>query len=377
LPRLSRRQVRLDGWLSRFSSGLWSSPALSWLAEALGTDLAVERAEVLWRASGLRRVGVVAQFTLPRLATRVALGLETPLAHALVDRLLGFDRWEPEGRLQVTPVEWGLLTFLVGQSLARQAQSSEPLGLWDLIIDRVGPDPFDTTGLGSVVTIRWPVRVGAVSGSMRLWLAESLVALWLVAGPRPVAATAALQSPRRIASLAGCWRAEAGQVDLPRGLASLRVGGVWPLRGSPLRGSPQSPSGHVELALSGLDGRFWLLGDPVPLSAGGRLTVITPLQHEPISREPMTMSPAHDPHPQSSDPGAPSPTDVPLTLVVELGRVSLTVGRLADLKPGDVLELGRHSREPVELTSGDRLVARGELVQIDTELGVRIISVFL
>jgi type III secretion system YscQ/HrcQ family protein len=66
-----------------------------------------------------------------------------------------------------------------------------------------------------------------------------------------------------------------------------------------------------------------------------------------------------------------------VTLVVELGRINLPLRRLADLKPGDVLELGRHAREPVELTSGGRLIARGELVQIDTELGVRVTNVFL
>jgi type III secretion system YscQ/HrcQ family protein len=72
-----------------------------------------------------------------------------------------------------------------------------------------------------------------------------------------------------------------------------------------------------------------------------------------------------------------APADIPVTLVVELGRVNLTLSRLADLKPGDVVELGRHSREPVELTSNGKLVARGELVQIDTELGVRVTNVFL
>ena len=71
------------------------------------------------------------------------------------------------------------------------------------------------------------------------------------------------------------------------------------------------------------------------------------------------------------------PADIPVTLTVELGRVSLPLRRLADLKPGDVLELGRHAREPVELTSGGRTVARGELVQIESELGVRVTHVFL
>ena len=80
--------------------------------------------------------------------------------------------------------------------------------------------------------------------------------------------------------------------------------------------------------------------------------------------------------PPSSAPEA-SPLDVPVTLTVELGRVNLTLSRLADLKPGDVVELSRHSRAPVELTSNGRLVARGELILIDTDLGVRVTSVFL
>ena len=69
--------------------------------------------------------------------------------------------------------------------------------------------------------------------------------------------------------------------------------------------------------------------------------------------------------------------DVPVTLTVELGRVNLSLTQLADLKPGDVVELLRHSRAPVELTSSGRLVARGELVLIDADLGVRVTNVFL
>ena len=83
----------------------------------------------------------------------------------------------------------------------------------------------------------------------------------------------------------------------------------------------------------------------------------------------------------ASNPPSPAPevapVDVPVTLAIELGRVNLTLSRLADLKPGDVIELSRHSRAPVELTSNGRLVARGELILIDTDLGVRVTSVFL
>ena len=51
------------------------------------------------------------------------------------------------------------------------------LGPGDLILDRVGPDPFDPSGLGSIVTVRWPVRIGDVAGAVRLWLPESMVSL--------------------------------------------------------------------------------------------------------------------------------------------------------------------------------------------------------
>ena len=81
-------------------------------------------------------------------------------------------------------------------------------------------------------------------------------------------------------------------------------------------------------------------------------------------------------NPQATVPAA-SPLDVPVTLTAELGRVNLTLTQLADLKPGDVVELNRHSRAPVELTSNGRLVARGELILIDTDLGVRVNNVFL
>ncbi len=103
---------------------------------------------------------MIAQLTWPRLSTRLGLGIEPPLAHALVDRLLGFERLPAEGRLQVTPVEWGILSFVMARALDRLDESPGPLGPWDLALDRVGPDPFDPVGLGPIVTWRWRIRLG-------------------------------------------------------------------------------------------------------------------------------------------------------------------------------------------------------------------------
>ena len=129
---------------------------------------------------------MIAHLTAPRLVKRLAIGIENALAHAVVDRLLGYDRAFAESRLQLTPVEWGIWTFLILRALdgldastaeVRPAAPDEArsIGPGDLRLDRAGPDPFDPTGLGSIVTVRWGVRVGTVSGSVRLWIPESLL----------------------------------------------------------------------------------------------------------------------------------------------------------------------------------------------------------
>jgi type III secretion system YscQ/HrcQ family protein len=371
LPTLVRGQVDLERRLARV--GLDGAPPaeLTDLEELAGCERSLGPVEVLWRASGLRRPSLVAQMAWPRLSTRLALGIETPVAHAIVDRLLGSERVDTELRLQLSPVEWGILTFLLARRLSRLADRTGPLGPWDLTLDRVGPDPFDARGLGPIVTLRWPTRVGNVSGSVRLWLPESLVARWGEAEPPPLPdADPALIT--RLGDLSGVWRAEAGAIDMPRGLAKLRPGMVLPPGGIRLAGTPKDPRGAIDLILdTGRDGRFRCPAEPVPSSGGGRLTVTALAQRTPSPREALAVKNTPDPD------ASVAANDVPVTLVVELGRVNLSLRRLADLKPGDVVELGRHSREPVELTSGGRLVARGELVQIDNELGVRVLSVFL
>jgi type III secretion system YscQ/HrcQ family protein len=371
LPVLSRRQMRLEERLRRgLAAGGEPAPGVGF-GDLLGAPITAGGFDVRWRASGLARPGFIVQIAWPRLACRFALGIETPLAHALVDRLLGFERLDTESRRQLTPVEWGILTFVAARGLRQLAGATGPFGPWDLTLDRAGPDPFDVHGLGAIVTIRWPIHLGSVSGSVRLWVPESLVSRWTAAElpevPEPGAAIR-----ERAGELTGLWRAEVGTVAMPKGLGKLRVGSVLPPGGVRLSGTPADPRGAIDLVLdTARDGRYRLPAEPVSHSGGGRLRVTAPFERIPTPREALAVNPA-------SDTASPANAQaVPVTLVVELGRVNLPLRRLADLKPGDVIELGRHSREPVELTSGGRLVARGELVQIDTELGVRVTSVFL
>ncbi|HKO49529.1 MAG TPA: FliM/FliN family flagellar motor switch protein [Polyangiaceae bacterium] len=64
--------------------------------------------------------------------------------------------------------------------------------------------------------------------------------------------------------------------------------------------------------------------------------------------------------------------DSPVVVRIEVGAVSMTAREWAELAPGDVIESGRRIAEPVVLRVAGREVARGELVNLEGELGVRI-----
>jgi flagellar motor switch/type III secretory pathway protein FliN len=410
LPRLSRAQLRLDLLLRRWFPDGRLPRSLRWLEKATGARVRIERPEVLWRASGVGRPGMIIQLTAPRLGTRLGVGVEIPLAHQIVDRLLGFDRPFAQTRLQITPVEWGIWSCLAhraldaldsheGNALDRPGDPGL-LGPGDLTLDRVGPDAFDPKDLGSIVTIRWPIQLGGATGAVRLWVPESVVQLRLASPATAIPAErqagkdpgtseqptvgGAHTVPR--GELAGAWIAFAGSAALPHGLRRLKVGTVLPLSGTRLIGSARNPSGPVDLVID-LDEqgyRFKIPTRPVA-DTGGRLLRVEARMHrerrtrDPIDRTKPSRTDMSQPTASQGPSASPAvaPLDVPVTLAVELGRVNLTLAQLADMKPGDVGELGRHSRAPVELTSNGRVVARGELVQIDTDLGVRVTSVFV
>jgi type III secretion system YscQ/HrcQ family protein len=64
--------------------------------------------------------------------------------------------------------------------------------------------------------------------------------------------------------------------------------------------------------------------------------------------------------------------ELPVEVVCELGRVTLSGRELLELRPGVVIPAGRPLSGPVDLTVGGRVVARGELVDVEGEIGVRI-----
>lgn len=65
--------------------------------------------------------------------------------------------------------------------------------------------------------------------------------------------------------------------------------------------------------------------------------------------------------------------DAPIEVSVELARFTLPLEQLASLQPGEVVLSGRAVGERVVLRAGDRTLATGELVDVEGEVGVRIL----
>ena len=64
--------------------------------------------------------------------------------------------------------------------------------------------------------------------------------------------------------------------------------------------------------------------------------------------------------------------DIPIELVVELGRARMTVRELAQLSKDHVIELDRLANQPLDILAGGQVFARGEVVVIDERVALRV-----
>jgi flagellar motor switch protein FliN/FliY len=67
--------------------------------------------------------------------------------------------------------------------------------------------------------------------------------------------------------------------------------------------------------------------------------------------------------------------DVPLQITVELGQAKRTIRELLELGQGSILHLTRHAGEPVDVLVNGQHIARGEVVVIDENFGIRVTEV--
>ena len=67
--------------------------------------------------------------------------------------------------------------------------------------------------------------------------------------------------------------------------------------------------------------------------------------------------------------------DVPLEVTVELGRTNKTIKEILDFSPGTIIELNKLAGEAIDLLVNGKYVAKGEVVVIEDNFGIRITEI--
>ena len=89
-------------------------------------------------------------------------------------------------------------------------------------------------------------------------------------------------------------------------------------------------------------------------------------------KKPTAAAPAPEPAPVATVDLA---ADIPVELHVVVGEKKLSLAEILALEKGSILELGKGLDPVVDLMVQDKVVARGELVEVDGRLGVRLLHV--
>ncbi len=67
-------------------------------------------------------------------------------------------------------------------------------------------------------------------------------------------------------------------------------------------------------------------------------------------------------------------TDIPVTVVIELAHIEMSVQKVVELQPGNMINIGTLPQNTVHLSINNRVVGRGELITLGDALGVRILQ---
>ena len=92
---------------------------------------------------------------------------------------------------------------------------------------------------------------------------------------------------------------------------------------------------------------------------------VQPAQFAPLTNEPVTVNAANISLIQ----------DVPLQVTVELGRTKKSIREILEFSTGSIIELDKLAGEPVDIHVNGQLTAKGEVVVIDENFGVRITEI--
>lgn len=316
---------------------------------------------------------------------RAVLEVELALAHVAVDLLLG-GAGETVGLRPLTDIEEGVMAYVVLEGLKLLVpglQAAVPRPRLDGVargVDEVSARLGDD---GPMLAVHLQATLGPHSGMVRLVVPAAVLDAAepaVESTQRRARGKADLEAfASRLSAVRSWLRAEIGSAEISgQDLASLRVKDVLLVDAL----SARTDKGEAEVFV-GEDGRYqaritdFVQGEPGHPGSADEASA------EPGDEEEDFTNPELDVPPElegaalddvSKPDGSDLLGDVPLQIAVELARVPVTAQQVVGLRTGQVLELNRGPGEPVELSVNGKVVARGELVELEGQLGVRIIT---
>ncbi|KFE63445.1 type III secretion system cytoplasmic ring protein SctQ [Hyalangium minutum] len=356
--RLARAHVMLS---ERPQVAGWGTQALQSLCEVLGKELGstvritgrLSESTVIPNA-GLAHATAFVLLDLSATGGCAVLELEVPVLFAALERLAGSNP-RPSPVRRFTRLEEATFAFLVLSALAALRGRSE-------LHRRLGPRLAGVTmsrveALGRLESrrphlgVELSLSVGEVTAGGRLLVPAVLFESAFK--DLPVEREAFIASEILAAALGA--RCFLGHTQLPpSSLKRLSVGDVVVFEAA--RHGGEYLLGEGRLVTHG----FELMGEFTP--EGFSLTRAR-RRALPLESKMATVT-------EQSGGMPPLPVDVE----IELTRLMLPLSELAGLKPGALLPLRINASEPVLLRIGERAVARAELVDIDGEVGARILN---
>jgi flagellar motor switch protein FliN/FliY len=230
------------------------------------------------------------------------------------------------------------------------------------------------------------VNEAAVLGAARAAAASLPAAQPLTVGtPQPGAlATAAVSAGAAVAKLGGlaggCVAVLVGE-DLVAALAHSPIGeldlaaAVQPALDAAAAALGATAQGGTTLDPQLVEQELGTPFTAVPLLAGGTTHALLLITNRTVETPAPDVAAAEQPARSTRRQGIELLHGVVMDVTVELGRTRMSVRDLLELTPGTVLELDRAAGSPADLLVNGRLIARGEVVVVDEDFGLRVTEI--
>jgi flagellar motor switch/type III secretory pathway protein FliN len=362
LPKANRRDAELLRLCARREPALDVQRALSTASELLGIPVSYERGIIECKdvAALSKRNHRSTTFALldneaeiP--AIPVLLELSPSLAALVVDRALGGDGVQTLAHQLVglDELSQGILGYIIARVLA---DLDSPFRL-RAVIDK--PDPF-LVALGDQSLLRIPlqIRMGDEPFYCLVWMALSATHSFGMPVWKPVWNMAPIQLT--LVATAGAVQLTAGE------WSSVKPTDTVILDRCEISPAPDGWTGRTTLSIDGAVRTRWecaLNGRSI------RIEAIKTNEDIPVE-EARILNQNRD----NTEHLLRLAGDAPIELSVEIARFTVTLEELGSLKPGEILLTRRAVGERVTLRAGRSAFASGELVEVEGEIGVRILA---